>query len=86
MHGHALALGLLLVWLTLSMASASDRSLAWTQAKAWYVAAASFFLVANAMASPRNVRMLVLAFVIGALVRSSSADRPQRPDHHGRRP
>ena len=63
-----LALGLLLVWLTLSVAWASDRSLAWTQAKAWYVAAAGFFLVANAMASPRNVRMLVLAFVIGALV------------------
>ena len=63
-----LALGLLLVWLTLSVAWASDRSLAWTQAKAWYVAAAGFFLVANAMASPRNVRMLALAFVTGALV------------------
>jgi O-antigen ligase len=63
-----LAIGVLLVWLTLSIAWASDRAPAWTEAKAWYTAAAGFFLVANAMASPRNVRMLVLAFVLGALV------------------
>jgi O-antigen ligase len=63
-----LAVGLLLVWLTLSLAWASDRSLAWSEAKAWYAAAAGFFLVANAMASPRNVRLLVIAFVAGALV------------------
>jgi O-antigen ligase len=63
-----LAIGLLLVWLTLSLAWASERSLAWAEAKSWYTAAAAFFLIANAMASPRNVRILVLAFVIGALV------------------
>ena len=63
-----LAIGLLLVWLTLSMAWASERSLAWAEAKSWYAAAAAFFLIANVMASPRNVRILVLAFVVGALV------------------
>ncbi|MEN3285462.1 MAG: hypothetical protein V7607_6602 [Solirubrobacteraceae bacterium] len=63
-----LAIGLLLVWLTLSMAWASERSLAWAEAKSWYAAAAAFFLIANAMASPRNVRILVVAFVVGALV------------------
>jgi O-antigen ligase len=63
-----LAVGLLLVWLTLSMAWASERSLAWGEAKSWYVAAAAFFVIANAMASPRNIRILVLAFVVGALV------------------
>ena len=60
--------GLLLVWLTLSMAWASERSVAWPEAKRWYVAAAAFFLVATAMASPRNVRIVALAFVVGALV------------------
>jgi O-antigen ligase len=63
-----LAVGVLLVWLTLSIAWASDRSIAWVEAKAWYGAAAGFFVVASAMASPRNVRMLALAFVLGALV------------------
>jgi O-antigen ligase len=63
-----LAVGVLLLWLTLSVAWASDRSLAWVEAKAWYGAAAGFVVVASAMASPRNVRMLALAFVLGALV------------------
>jgi O-antigen ligase len=63
-----LAIGLLLVWLTLSVAWASERSPAWAEAKSWYAAAAAFFLVANAMASPRNVRILVITFVVGALV------------------
>jgi O-antigen ligase len=63
-----LAIGLLLVWLTLSIAWASERSLAWGEAKSWYTAAAAFFVIANAMATPRNVRILVVAFVVGALV------------------
>ena len=67
-HTAMLAIGLLLVWLTLSMAWASERSPAWAEAKSWYAAAAAFFLIANAMATPRNVRILVLAFVVGALV------------------
>ena len=64
----ALALGLLLVWLTLSVAWATDRSIAWGEAKSWYIAAAAFFVIANAMATPRNIRILALAFVAGALV------------------
>jgi O-antigen ligase len=63
-----LLIGLLLVWLTLSMAWVDDRHPAWSDAKSWYAAAAAFFLIANAMATPRNARMLVVAFVIGALV------------------
>jgi O-antigen ligase len=63
-----LLIGLLLVWLTLSMAWVSDRSSAWDEAKGWYAAAAAFFFVANAMATPRNARILVAAFVVGALV------------------
>lgn len=63
-----LAIGLLLVWLTLSVAWASERSVAWEEAKSWYIAAAAFFVIVNAMASPRNVRILVVAFVVGALV------------------
>jgi len=62
------AVGLLLVWLTLSIAWATERSHAWSEAKSWYVAAAAFFVIANAMASPRNVRIVVIAFLAGALV------------------
>ena len=35
-----LPLGLLLVWITLSVASAGDRSVAWAETKSWYAAAA----------------------------------------------
>ena len=61
-------LGVLLVWLTLSVAWASDRSLAWAEAKSWYAAAAGFFLVATALVSARTVRLVAFAFVAGALI------------------
>jgi O-antigen ligase len=63
-----LAYGVLLVWLTLSVAWADDRSVAWTEAKSWYGAAAAFFLVATVLPSARSVRVLVAAFVAGGLV------------------
>jgi O-antigen ligase len=63
-----LAVGVLLVWLTLSIAWASDRSVAWADAKRWYLAAAGFLVVATVMASPRRLRLLALAFVVGALI------------------
>jgi O-antigen ligase len=63
-----LALGVLLVWLTLSVAWSGNRSAAWTDIKSWYGAAAGFFLVATALGSARTVRVVAFAFVAGALV------------------
>jgi O-antigen ligase len=63
-----LAVGVLLVWLTLSIAWASDRGVAWAEAKRWYLAAGGFLVVATVMASPRRVRLVALAFVLGALI------------------
>jgi O-antigen ligase len=63
-----LALGLLLVWITLSVAWSGDRSLAWAETKSWYGAAAGFFLVATVPWSARTVRLVGFAFVAGALV------------------
>jgi O-antigen ligase len=63
-----LALGLLLVWITLSVAWSGDRSHAWAQAELWYGAAAGFFLVATVPRSARTVRLVAFAFVVGALV------------------
>ena len=62
------ALGLLLVWLTLSIAWSGDRSVAWAETKSWYGAAAGFFLVATALGSARTVRLVAFAFVAGALI------------------
>ena len=56
------------MWLTLSVAWASDRSLAWHEVKSWYVSAAAFLVIVTTMATPRNVRIVALAFVAGALV------------------
>ena len=64
----AIAVGLLLVWLTLSVSWASDRSVAWHEVKGWYVSAAGFLVIVTTMATPRNVRIVALAFVAGALV------------------
>jgi O-antigen ligase len=63
-----LVLGVLLVWLTLSIAWSGNRSAAWAETKAWYGAAAAFFLVATALGSARTVRLVAFAFVAGALV------------------
>jgi O-antigen ligase len=64
----AIAVGLLLVWLTLSMLWASDHGLAWHTVKAWYVCAAALLVIVTTMATPRNVRLVALAFVAGAVV------------------
>jgi O-antigen ligase len=63
-----LAMGVLLVWITLSVAWSGDRSAAWTDTKSWYGAAAGFFLVATALRSARAVRLVAFGFVAGALV------------------
>ncbi len=62
------ALGLLLAWLTLSIAWAGDPTHAWRYAKAWYLAAAAFIVIVTVVRSPRDVRLLALAFVAGALL------------------
>jgi O-antigen ligase len=63
-----LALGVFLVWLTLSVAWSGNRSVAWKETKDWYGAAAAFFLVATALGSARTVRLVAFAFVAGALI------------------
>ena len=64
----AVALGLLLVWMTLSIVWAADPSEAWREDKTWYLAAAAFVVIATTMTSPRHVRLLAVAFVLGALL------------------
>ena len=63
-----LALGVFLVWLTLSVAWSGNRSVAWAETKSWYGAAAGFFLVATALGSARTVRLVAGAVVAGALI------------------
>jgi O-antigen ligase len=58
---------LLLVWLTLSIGWASDRADAWAEVAGWYLAAGAFLLVTTIATTPARVRLVALAFVVGAL-------------------
>jgi O-antigen ligase len=62
-----IALVLLLVWVTLSISWASERSDAWSEAVQWYLAGAVFLLVSTVATTPARVRLIALAFVAGAL-------------------
>jgi O-antigen ligase len=62
-----IALVLLLVWLTLSVGWASDRADAWAEVVAWYLAAGVFLLVTTIATTPARLRLIALAFVVGAL-------------------
>jgi O-antigen ligase len=58
---------LLLVWVTLSISWASDRSHAWSEVIDWYFAGGVFLLVTTVASIPAHVRLVALAFVVGAL-------------------
>jgi O-antigen ligase len=62
-----IALVALLVWVTLSISWASDRSDAWAQVIQWYLAGGVFLLVTTIATTPARVRLIALAFVAGAL-------------------
>jgi O-antigen ligase len=61
------ALTLLLVWVTLSISWAADRADAWTEVLQWYLAGGSFLLVMTVATTPARVRLIVAAFLVGAL-------------------
>lgn len=61
------AFALLLVWVTLSISWANDRADAWTEVVSLYAAGGVFLLVTTVATSPKRVRLVALAFVIGAL-------------------
>ena len=61
------AFALLLVWVTLSISWANDRADAWTEVVGLYAAGGVFLLVTTVATSPKRVRLVALAFVIGAL-------------------
>jgi O-antigen ligase len=63
-----LALVLLLVWVTFSISWASDRPDAWSGVKQWYVVAVVFLLISTVGSTPARVRLIMFAFVLGALV------------------
>jgi O-antigen ligase len=58
---------LLLVWVTLSISWASDRSHAWSEVVNWYFAGAVFLLVTTVATTPARARLVALAFIGGAL-------------------
>lgn len=61
------ALVLALVWVTLSISWASGRPGAWEDAIQWYLAGATFLLVTTIATTPARVRLIVAAFIAGAL-------------------
>jgi O-antigen ligase len=62
-----IALGLLLVWVALSISWATDRGDAWFQVRQWLLAAAVFVLVIAIASTPARLRLIALAFIAGAL-------------------
>jgi O-antigen ligase len=62
-----IAFVLLLVWVTLSISWASERSDAWSEAIQWYLAGGVFLLVSTVATTPARVRLIALAFIAGAL-------------------
>jgi O-antigen ligase len=68
-HRRLLALlGVLLVWLTLTAAWAKDLDLFGSEILHWYIAALLFLIVTTTISSARHVRLVALAFVVGAVL------------------
>jgi O-antigen ligase len=59
---------LLIVWVTLSVSWAANRTDAWHDAKQWWFAGLVFVLVTAVATTPARLRMVAVAFVVGALV------------------
>jgi O-antigen ligase len=66
-RGLCLALGALVIWVTMSLAWASDLSAAANDFWSWWVAAAVFIVVATTMRTARHARWFAAAFVVGAV-------------------
>jgi len=62
-----IAFVLLLIWVTLSISWASDRSHAWSEVVDWYFAGAVFLLVTTVATTPARARLIAAAFIVGAL-------------------
>ncbi|MGI8596958.1 MAG: O-antigen ligase family protein [Thermoleophilaceae bacterium] len=70
-HRHRRLLGvvaLLLVWMGMSALWAEDQVRVGTETVKWCVAAAGFLVVATTVDAPRHLRVLLAAFVAGAVV------------------
>ncbi len=62
------ALAALLAWLALSLFWARDDVMAWHELVSWLIAAVAFLLVSTAIANGNEVKLVLLAFVAGALL------------------
>ena len=62
------ALAALLAWMALSSFWAQDQTLAWHELSTWLFAASAFLLVSTAIASGNEIKLVLLAFVAGALL------------------
>ncbi len=62
------ALILLLAWLLISLAWARDAGMGWYEMRSWLIAAAVFLVTATTVAETRQVKVLLAAFVAGALI------------------
>lgn len=62
------ALALLLAWLCLSLLWAKDPEMAWQDLRWWLVAGGLLVVVATTSTKAQYVRLIVLAFVVGALL------------------
>jgi hypothetical protein len=74
------AFALLLAWLALSLVWAQDQSVGWSQLKLWLVAAVAFGAVASAISDARQLRLVLLAFVAGAVVSVVAGALGGRPE------
>ena len=62
------AFALLLSWLSLSLLWARDPGMAWTELRPWYTAAVVVVILAASISTPRHLRWLLAAFVLGGLI------------------
>ena len=68
-HGHVIVvLVALLVWVTVSIASAEDPARGLAKASLWYVSALVFAILVTTLRSGRDVRLIAGAFVFGAVL------------------
>jgi O-antigen ligase len=67
-------LGLLVVWLSLSVLWARDPALAWGNLWYWVAVATVFLVVATASASEKALKLITTAFVVGALAAVAASE------------
>ncbi|MDP8943937.1 MAG: O-antigen ligase family protein, partial [Actinomycetota bacterium] len=83
----AAAAAALLVWLTLSLAWSEDVGLSAEKAWQWYAAVLLLAIVATTVSTPRQLRLILAAFLVGALVSVAAgvvgAQPPPDPEQIG---